>query len=94
MTYIMIRLKTNAMQFFLTGYEIPVLEISMGDFGAYNDTLVKAIQNGKCEKWKREVFAPTPTMFSEFKNGTARFAMSFNVAAFVFASQSRPSTAA
>jgi hypothetical protein len=37
----------------------------MGDFGAYNDTLVTAIQNGKCEKWKREVYAPTPTMFSE-----------------------------
>jgi hypothetical protein len=47
--------------------QIPVLEISMGDFGAYNDTLVTAIQNGKCEKWKREVYAPTPTMFSEFK---------------------------
>jgi hypothetical protein len=43
-----------------------VLEISMGDYGAYNDKLVEAIQNGKCEKWKREVYAPTPTIFSKF----------------------------
>jgi len=37
----------------------------MGDFGAYNDKLVEAIQNGKCEKWKRESYAPTPSILSE-----------------------------
>ncbi|CAB3376238.1 Hypothetical predicted protein [Cloeon dipterum] len=47
-----------------------ILEISMGDFGAYNDKLVEAIQNGKCEKWKKEIYAPTPTIFkSNFSNG-------------------------
>lgn len=59
--------------------QIPVLEISMGDFGAYNDKLVVASQNGKCEKWKREVYAPTPTMFSESKARAQSDFASFSV---------------
>jgi hypothetical protein len=71
---------------------LPVLEISMGDFGAYNDTLVTAIQNGKCEKWKREVYAPTPTMFSEFET-LSRFSEFASIGVSFFHKQNQQSTA-
>ncbi|KAF4518790.1 hypothetical protein B566_EDAN005411 [Ephemera danica] len=50
-----------------------VLEVSMGDYGAYNDKLVDACENGKCNDWVRHSTAPTPGGFrpAHLTNGLA-----------------------
>jgi len=43
----------NTASILIVLYNFSVLEISAGDYGDHNEALVAAIQNGKCNDWRR-----------------------------------------